>query len=322
MELTKAQTRSLKHGKSMSVTAGAGTGKTRILVEKYIGLLEHFPELQISEILALTFTEKAAAEMKSRIRRRLAGMAGSRWQDLQDEFLWARISTFHSFALDILRKTPLHARLPPAFQVVEPTVLGWMFDELFESIINAPLVSLGDWGSSLVSLLKEYGTRKVKSTLYKFYEKRYLVEPFFQALRDSPEKVVEEWQRMSRQFAQEFIDRIPDGIRDHIATLWRLSEKYSSSEDDNKGGQYLSRIKPFLQTFRSSSDVLQQMQALIDIAKDRPKGTLGSKKYFAQDDLERLRNTKRELLRFLTEAKRLSVASPMIHYLVKRYVRF
>ena len=63
MGLTERQARAaLDHTKSKCVTAGAGTGKTHVLVQKYISLLEG--GVSVGSILALSFTEKAAGEMK------------------------------------------------------------------------------------------------------------------------------------------------------------------------------------------------------------------------------------------------------------------
>lgn len=299
MDLTDAQQRALSHDKSMSVTAGAGTGKTRILVEKYISLLEHFPDLQISDILALTFTEKAAAEMKQRIRHHLATMEGSRWHDLQDAFIRARISTFHSFAFDVLRRAPLQAKLPPALQVVEPNIIHRLYAEVFEIMINNPLDMIEKWEISLVSLLKEYGSRKIQTALIEMYEKRYLTEPFFQRVADSPEEIVEAWDQLGDQFAQEFIDSIPQPIRQQLKALSDLSNRTTSPADDDTGGQYLSRIKPSLGMFHNSSNSREKMTTLYAITRDRPRGRIGKQAYFDQDDLELLRASKKEVLTYL-----------------------
>ena len=70
-ELTTRQQEALAMGKSLCVTAGAGTGKTFLLSKRYLTLLMHMQEKKgaatVSEILALTFTEKAASEMRERI---------------------------------------------------------------------------------------------------------------------------------------------------------------------------------------------------------------------------------------------------------------
>ena len=71
MKLDKQQKTAVDHPeKTMAISAGAGSGKTRVLVERYIRIvLDGLAE--IDEILAITFTKKAASELKSRVRERL-----------------------------------------------------------------------------------------------------------------------------------------------------------------------------------------------------------------------------------------------------------
>ncbi len=92
--LNAEQRRAVEHGEGpLLVVAGAGTGKTRVITERIRTLLESNPELAGENILGLTFTDKAAGEMKSRVVK----AAGERAKDV-----W--LSTFHAFCLEkILR---------------------------------------------------------------------------------------------------------------------------------------------------------------------------------------------------------------------------
>ena len=71
MPLTKAQRMALDHQRNIAVTASAGSGKTATLVERYLELLRLHPEINVRQILAITFTQKAAAEMRERAARLL-----------------------------------------------------------------------------------------------------------------------------------------------------------------------------------------------------------------------------------------------------------
>src|SRR5579871_3731584 len=92
--LNPAQLAAVAHADGpMLVVAGAGTGKTRVITERICALLNAQPDLTGENILGLTFTDKAAAQMKHRVRQ----AAGER-----AEGVW--LSTFHSFCLEkILR---------------------------------------------------------------------------------------------------------------------------------------------------------------------------------------------------------------------------
>jgi DNA helicase II / ATP-dependent DNA helicase PcrA len=89
-ELNAEQAAVVEHGEGpLLVVAGAGTGKTRVITRRICHLLESNPQLSGENILGLTFTDKAAAEMESRVKK----FAGAR-----AEGVW--LSTFHKFCLD------------------------------------------------------------------------------------------------------------------------------------------------------------------------------------------------------------------------------
>jgi DNA helicase II / ATP-dependent DNA helicase PcrA len=92
--LNAQQRRAVEHGDGpLLVIAGAGTGKTRVITERIRQLLESNPELAGENILGLTFTDKAAGQMKSRVVKAVGDRAEGIW-----------LSTFHSFCLEkILR---------------------------------------------------------------------------------------------------------------------------------------------------------------------------------------------------------------------------
>src|SRR5512139_604641 len=98
---------------NVALEASAGTGKTRVLVDRYINLLRE--GVDPSNILAITFTRKAAAEMRERIISSLRTAAArgeisaSRWRDLRDHTADIAISTIDAFCLSLLREFPLEA---------------------------------------------------------------------------------------------------------------------------------------------------------------------------------------------------------------------
>ena len=106
MKLTVSQKKAIEAlGKHTLISAGAGTGKTRVLVERVFNLVTRH-SVPLAEILVLTFTEKAAGEIKQRLSRRfLQEKRAQARQDLES----AAISTFHSFAARLLREHPVEA---------------------------------------------------------------------------------------------------------------------------------------------------------------------------------------------------------------------
>lgn len=130
MPWTDKQLQALDFEKNQCVIAGAGSGKTMTLVELILRLLEgatpdSSEKIEISNILALTYTEKAAREMRDRIRISLNDRIEN---DPDNHEYWlkqrhlldrAQISTIHSFCLKILRQYGLEAGLDPDFNVLD-----------------------------------------------------------------------------------------------------------------------------------------------------------------------------------------------------------
>ena len=101
-------------GTSFFIEAGAGSGKTSVIVSRLVNLVRS--GVAPSEIVAITFTEKAAGELRDRIRSELAAvgeLAALRDLDL------APFQTIHAFAAAILRECALEAGLDPDFRVLD-----------------------------------------------------------------------------------------------------------------------------------------------------------------------------------------------------------
>src|SRR5262245_60205149 len=187
---------------NLVVTAGAGTGKTTLLVDRLVQLLLRNPEpLKITEIVALTFTNKAANEIKLRLRERLQsylavkldlepsndieskthleiGSLIDRYQLSKDE-LDARvhdalrnmersdIGTIHSFAATLLRLYPLEAGIDPQFQEDDGKQFERIFDEQWDLWLDQELALTGshnnDWRNPLRKLTLDHVKALAKS---------------------------------------------------------------------------------------------------------------------------------------------------------------
>src|SRR5262249_55872366 len=105
--------------------ASAGTGKTRVLVERYVNLIR--AGVDPDHILAITFTRKAAAEMRQRIverlreASRLSEIDAARWPGVKERLGDIAISTIDAFCLSLLREFPLEADVDPGFDLADDT---------------------------------------------------------------------------------------------------------------------------------------------------------------------------------------------------------
>lgn len=121
----------------LKVIAGAGTGKTMVLTHRFVHILKGHPEIAPQNILALTFTKKAAAEMKERIID-LAKELGVIPKDAAiPPQLW--IGTFHSFCGRILRENAFEAGLDPNFIVLGEADTRQIFHRIVNDFTNLQL---------------------------------------------------------------------------------------------------------------------------------------------------------------------------------------
>lgn len=124
---------------TLVVEAAAGTGKTTELVGRIVRLVAS-GRAAIDEIVAVTFSEKAAGELKLRLREELERArvkaeadpeAAGRLERAVHRFEEAHVSTIHGFCADLLRERPVEARIDPSFQVLTENQATRLFDEAF-----------------------------------------------------------------------------------------------------------------------------------------------------------------------------------------------
>jgi ATP-dependent exoDNAse (exonuclease V) beta subunit len=138
-----ARARAVDPAHNVVLEASAGTGKTHVLVDRYLNLLGH--GVDPANILAITFTRKAAAEMRSRIlselRNRADGAgpgraAGNLWREVRERSHDIAVSTIDAFCLSLLREFPLEADLDPGFEIADETQVPRLMEEALDRAMN------------------------------------------------------------------------------------------------------------------------------------------------------------------------------------------
>jgi ATP-dependent helicase/nuclease subunit A len=141
--------------------AAAGSGKTSVLVERFVRAVVE-DGVEVGAILTITFTDKAAAQMRDRIRARLRELGA---EEAARATEGAFISTIHGFCARVLRTHALAAGLDPAFTVLDELEAGRLADTAFETA----LAQLAERQPRAVDLLAAYGSPDLRASVQAVY---------------------------------------------------------------------------------------------------------------------------------------------------------
>ena len=152
----------------MAISAGAGSGKTRVLVERYIKVITD-GLADTEEILTITFTIKAAAELKLRIRERLNEIQieqpeteeGLNAKKALSTIESAPISTIHSFCQSILRNNAVEAGIEPDFQVLESNESSLVYKEIIQRVTSQFLKTTDEKEKHLIRTIRLNGLQSI-----------------------------------------------------------------------------------------------------------------------------------------------------------------
>ena len=158
--------------KHISVTAGPGSGKTTVLVERYLHILrEH--KLNIDQIVAITFTNRAANEMRERLReqlnlilQKLSADERRHWLNYKRTLDGAVITTIHGFCARLLREFPVEARVDPQFLLLDEHRAAMLLESVVEEALTE-FISAGHVEISRLTL--GVGRGKLAAALAQLY---------------------------------------------------------------------------------------------------------------------------------------------------------
>jgi ATP-dependent exoDNAse (exonuclease V) beta subunit len=161
-ELNEQQRAAVEATGEVFVSAGAGTGKTAVLVERVVrALLER--GLDVDSILVITYTRRAAGELRTRIR---AALAERGRHDLARELDGAWISTIHGFCNRLLRAYPLAAGLDPRFRELDDAQGVVLRSESFGAALSEFLAGDDPQRLELLATYGSAGLRRMLTTVY------------------------------------------------------------------------------------------------------------------------------------------------------------
>lgn len=198
--LTAQQSRAATtRGVSVVLSSGAGCGKTQVLTERYLSHLRE-DAAEIGELVAITFTDRAAREMRRRIRKALnAELAATRIPAERDR--WSRhlrnletaaISTIHSFCAMLLRQHAIAAGIDPRFEVLEDVLSSNLREEALRDGLQGLLTSETPTGDDLRHLVTLFGWQATADAVEHLLSAPDVAAWETWAARD-PSTVADEW---------------------------------------------------------------------------------------------------------------------------------
>jgi ATP-dependent helicase/nuclease subunit A len=311
--LTPAQTKALDGQRNIAVTASAGSGKTATLVERYLALLLAHPGLVPGQILAITFTQKAATEMRQRLAQRVRDALQNaddsaqrqRLSDLHEALPNARISTIHAFCAALLREYPIEGRVDPSFRLMEDIESSLLRHETVRIVMGeiAQQVPADPQRQALARLVNEWGRVYTENALDHMLSQAHLARRWCQLYsQSSPAQIIASWQQQIAQVQQPAIQ----SILANPTTLSLLAELTSlqphSNQQKDTAAAKVAPVRNALETLQadpSPANAAAHLPALVlalTTAQGTPyKGNLGNKSNWDADALTAFRQALSQL---------------------------
>lgn len=164
------------------VAAGAGSGKTHVLIERYVEILKRNDEAGLNSIIAVTYTRKAASEMRSRLKAKFLALSTDpveieqgrqqKWLTCLNEVDGAKIGTIHSLCESIVRNHPAECGVDPQFEVIDELIQNELIEvcitKAIQDVIEAsfkPQDSISLEERCQIQLLEGYAIEDIIGTL-------------------------------------------------------------------------------------------------------------------------------------------------------------
>ncbi len=249
---TEQQQKALDFQRHLSVTANAGAGKTAVLVQRFIDILLHTPT-RVNEIVAITFTEKAASELRKKIAftveegiRNASSMEQRQvFEHIRDQLASATIGTIHSFCAQMLREYPVEADVDAAFTVldgIDQRILQQeALKEAFEQIVND--IEGTEERNALLDLIRMFSRPAVQHYLSEMLNKREQIERLMSGLfseHNSDADILKYWKDTLFQEVEKVLSE--QGWLQSLMTIIHAADGATSSQTKNLVHQWNNEL--------------------------------------------------------------------------------
>ncbi len=268
--LSEKQRKALDVRRNLAITAGAGSGKTTVLVHRFLNILLHHPQLSVSNVLAITFTDKATAEMKGRIfdllekQFRENRSQQARIFEILTQMHEAQIFTIHAFCSHVIRQYPVESGQNPDFTIIQDIQIDDVLNQVFREFMISYDKKKNPDASSIMAALREFPLKKLRYFLSFIYQKRATIFKFLDVYQSSsPEEIFQGWKNM-------FLDHHRDLLKplleeDSFWSLLKILIEIDLPEDSKALPNQLRLQEYYLQYSTAQPEEFSRFQALINI---------------------------------------------------------
>jgi ATP-dependent helicase/nuclease subunit A len=230
MKFTASQQRALDLSRHLGITANAGSGKTRVLVERYVNILEQSPDISPRNVVAITFTEASAGELRSRIVRELDERIQTaspeklrRLESIRNDIKSGYIGTIHSFATRLLKAYPVEANVDASFGILSGADQSLMQEDAISTVFFAVLQAAYDKNEEqeMLEIFRIFGRNELTKIMESFFQNRSRVATVRKLLGRDEEDVVRHWENAISAIAGKAID---DQTVDKLQAILILSK--------------------------------------------------------------------------------------------------
>ena len=277
---------------SVALSAGAGCGKTFVLTERFLAELDPdgpSDKPRLGQLVAITFTERAAREMRDRIRgachRRLLECPEHQvdyWLELIRDLDSARISTIHAFCATLLRAHAVEVGIDPRFRILDGAQAGTLLFQLSDEVLRDRLAERDE---AALALVTRFGLDRLRDMIARLLAVRQEID-WPEWRRETPEGLTTRWQRF---WLSDTVPRVLRGIAESTAarTVLDLALRYPPAHPmmRERCDFLLEELSKLAEPHRAAGDELAPLDRLAAIREAAKVQGGGSKKDWVSEDV-------------------------------------
>ncbi|MBR2840791.1 MAG: UvrD-helicase domain-containing protein [Bacilli bacterium] len=276
----------LEKGKNIIVSAGAGSGKTAVLTERVITHLKN--GVDISDLLILTFTNAAAAEMKDRIRTKIKDYEQLIGQ--LDKIDSAYITTFDAFALSLVKRYSYLLNIPKDITIIESSFINLKKEEILNELFEGYYTNKDEYFLKLIDDFSVKNDKEIFENIISLYNKISNTYDKESYLKDYTKNHYDE--NRINSYIDEYIKYIQtkkNDIKDNIKNLSLYVD-----------GTYIERVDNLLNSFFESNSYENMKNNIITKLPNMPRGSEEDAKDIKKELVNKLKEVE-ELLKYENE---------------------